>query len=98
LAPPPVEVHVASTPPGARVVDENGSELGVTPLSLTVLHGQPRAIILRLTGYQERREVLAADAGDVSVALDKVKPAHPRPPRPPAATKTDGDEVLEPRL
>jgi serine/threonine-protein kinase len=97
LPPPPAVVHVRSAPPGAHVLDDSGGELGVTPLTVEVAHGQPRAVVLRASGYQDRREVLAADVGDVSVVLEKVRGQRPRGRTERPEPKVTPEGLLEPR-
>jgi serine/threonine-protein kinase len=77
-SPPVVEtlvtsVAVLSEPPGAQIVDEaTGSTLGVTPARLDLERGRELPVLLRLPGYEERRQVVRAGA-DVTVELEKSK-------------------------
>jgi serine/threonine-protein kinase len=79
--PPPVEVRVikqatiATDPPGARVIAPNGTELGVTPLEVT-LAGSSTYLVMRDDGTNAK--VTLSEDGDagrrVHVALPVVEP------------------------
>jgi tRNA A-37 threonylcarbamoyl transferase component Bud32 len=77
-APPVVEtlvvsVRVGTDPPGAQIVDEKtGSVLGVTPARLDLERGRELPIVLRLPGYQSRRQTVKAGADtDLMIELEK---------------------------
>lgn len=56
-----VTIHVATSPPGATVL-LGGAAQGVTPLDLRLVRGAPPSpLVLRLAGYQERRELVAPE-------------------------------------
>ncbi|MFH2009350.1 MAG: PEGA domain-containing protein [bacterium] len=81
-------VSISSTPSGAEVLLDN-KLAGRTPAALKVTVGTHQ-IIVRRTGYQEKRRTIAVSAGrDLAVDLALIKQAAPRP----VIVKKDSTEV-----
>jgi eukaryotic-like serine/threonine-protein kinase len=97
-APPPVvqplrvHVSVGTQPAGAQIIDEKtGNLLGRTPARLVLDRDAEVALLLRLSGYEDRRQAVRATADtDIFVELQRSHHHRPRP-------KADGDELLAPR-
>jgi len=70
-----VSVGVGTDPPGAQIVDEkSGSVLGVTPARLDLERGRELPILLRLPGYEPRRQTVKASGDtDLMIELEKSK-------------------------
>ncbi|WP_223641611.1 serine/threonine-protein kinase [Corallococcus sp. EGB] len=87
-APQPVRLTVTSEPPGASV-QVAGEERGLTPMALPLVPGEPSvAVTLALNGYEPvTRQVSAADAPSVVVALQKRAPRpSTQPKKPPSGS------------
>ncbi len=80
-APASFPVSVVSRPAGA-MVSEGRTELGRTPLALSVQAGRRRTVILYLKGYlPESRVVSPADGPQIVVRLQAEAPATARKPK-----------------
>ncbi len=87
---PMVTVNCTSTPAGATILDEGGSQIGATPMSLRLSRDKKHKLTFRLAGYQdvERLLDLSAVSGDsmpVNVALPTIArppPSNKKPPKP----------------
>ncbi len=89
---PAARVHVmlVSDPPGAEIVDERtGEVLGETPKRLVVEHDTPVEVVLRLSGYEDRRQSIRATS-DTDILVELMKKSRRRRPR-------LDDGLLEPR-
>lgn len=91
VAPQPVQLLVKSDPPGATV-QLGGEERGTTPVSLPLIPGEPSvAVTVALNGYEPvTRQVSAADAPTLAVALQRRVTRPTPPPRKPPSSSSLG--------
>ena len=92
-----VTVKFTSTPAGAAIFSEEGSQLGATPTSLRLARDKKHKLTFRLSGYQDADcpldlSAVAGDSMPVDVTLTAV--ARPNPPsnkKPPKQGGKDSD-------
>ncbi|CAM4305922.1 protein kinase [Corallococcus sp. ZKHCc1 1396] len=91
LPPQPVRLLVTSEPPGATV-QVAGEERGTTPVALPLVPGEPSvAVTLALNGYEPvTRQVSAADAPTVAVAMQRRTARTPNTPKKPPSSSSLG--------
>jgi serine/threonine-protein kinase len=83
LAPPPATTEadptrtIASEPAGATV-EVDGAAIGTTPIALTLTHGEPVAITLRMAGRRSTtRTITTADPETVTIEMERAGGARP---------------------
>jgi predicted Ser/Thr protein kinase len=76
-APKPVTLRVSSDPVGAKVSDDEGKTLGLTPLVLTRPRGGALQLRLEKEGYGSGTRTVSLDADQsVQLTLERQKPKH----------------------
>ncbi|MCU0699330.1 MAG: PEGA domain-containing protein [Myxococcaceae bacterium] len=95
-APPSVTVSLATTPPGAEVL-EGRVTIGTTPLSLTWPRGEKRTYTFALAGHQPLEKTLKPEADETfTFALEPARKPTSAPPKPPsvkAPPKPPADDI-----
>jgi serine/threonine protein kinase len=85
---PTVTVKCTSTPSGAAIFNEEGVQIGTTPVELVLPREKKHKLTFRLRGHQDENRLLdfsavASDAMPVDIALTAVRPVSTSKPKPP---------------
>jgi serine/threonine-protein kinase len=77
LAPKPITLRVVSEPAGAKVIDDDGSALGLTPLVLTRPRGGALKLRVEKDGYGPGTRTVSLESDQsVQLTLERQKPKH----------------------
>src|SRR5262249_32277106 len=98
--PPPAQAHIVITskPPGALVVDEDGTSLGPTPHEVVLDKGAKHEYRLRKDGYyDESVPVVAEHDEELRIAMRALpRPTRDKPDKPERPNRRIGDGTADP--
>ncbi|MDY7230636.1 serine/threonine protein kinase [Hyalangium rubrum] len=95
---PTVAVKINSSPSGAGIFNEEGTQIGTTPTSLVLSRDKTHKLKLQLQGYQDAERPLnlgsvADNSVVVDVPLSPVRTATPSKPKPPKQGGGDKSDI-----